>query len=108
MPWFAIRTVYYFGTKADGINVFEERVVSFEAANAEEAHQKADAESDAYAQENNLVAHPEQSGYQQDGEPQIDGYEIWSELFESRQSLEQFYESRYTAYLYAPEPPSEA
>jgi hypothetical protein len=105
MPWFAIRTVYHFGVKADGTNVFEERVVSFEAESAADAHRKADAESDAYALENNFVAHPEQSGYQQDGSPQIDGYEVWSELFESRQTLEQFYASRYTAFLYTPDPP---
>ena len=89
MPWFAIRTVYHFSTKVDGTNVFEERVVSFEAANFEEAHRKADAESDTYARQNKFIAHPEQSAYQQDGLTQIDGCEIWSELFESRESLEQ-------------------
>jgi hypothetical protein len=105
MPWFAIRTVYHFGTKADGTNVFEERVVSFEAESTTEAHRKADEESDAYARENNFVAHPERSGYQLDGLPQIDGYEVWSELFASRQTLEQFYASRYDAFLYTPDPP---
>jgi hypothetical protein len=108
MPWFAIRTVYHFGVKADGTNVFEERVVSFEAASSAEAHHKADVESEAYAKENDFIAHSEQSGYKQDGAALIDGYEIWSELFESRESLEQFYASRYSRYLYMPEPPPEA
>ena len=105
MPWFAIRTVYHFGVKSDGTNVFEERVVCFEAANSAEAHRNADAESDAYARQNNFAVHPEQSGYEQDGSSLIDGYEIWSELFESQESLEQFYASRYSKYLYTPDPP---
>jgi len=105
MPWFAIRSVYHFGAKADGTNVFEERVVCFEAADSEEAHRKADAESDAYAEQNNFAVYPEQSGYKQDGSPLVDGYEIWSELFESRESLEQFYANRYAKYLYTPDPP---
>ena len=31
MAWYAIRSVYLFGVKEDGTNVFEERVVAFEA-----------------------------------------------------------------------------
>jgi len=105
MPWFAIRTVYHFGVKSDGTNVFEERVACFEASNSAEAHRKADAESDAHAKQNNFVVHPEQSGYEQDGSSLLDGYEIWSELFESQESLEQFYANRYAKYLYTPDPP---
>jgi hypothetical protein len=103
MPWYAIRTVYHFGTKNDGTNVFEERVVCFEAASWAEAHAKADTESDKYAKAHEMEAHPEQSGYEQDGEPLIDGYEIWSELFESRDTLEEFYAKRYAAYEYHPD-----
>lgn len=105
MPWFAIRSVYHFGTKSDGTNVFEERVVCFEAASSEEAHKKAQSESTAYAETNGFTAHEEQSGYEQDGDALIDGYELWSELFESKEDLEQFYESRYGKYLYHPEKP---
>ena len=105
MPWFAIRTVYLFGIKADGTNVFEERVVSFEAADSDEAHRKADIESEEYASENNFLPHPEQSGYQLDDEPLIERYEIWSELFEARATLDEFYAARYAAFLYTPEPP---
>ena len=104
MPWFAVRSVYHFGTKNDGTNVFEERVAVFEAANWAEAHSKAEVESEAYAKANNFVAHPEQSGYQQDGSALIDGYEVWSELFESSDTLEQFYVTRYGAYLHTPDP----
>lgn len=102
MSWYAIRTVYWFGRKEDGTNVFEERVVGFSASSWEEAHRKGDAESDEYAEANNFEAHPEQSGYEQDGDPLIDGYELWSELFESPLSLAEFYERRYAAFLYTP------
>ena len=104
MPWYAIQTVYHFGVKADGTNIFEERVMSFEAPNFADAHRKAVAESEAYAKENNFVRYSEQSGYEQDGSPLVDGYELWSELYESRESLEQFYASRYRRYLYTPDP----
>ncbi len=103
MPWYAVRSVYHFGTKSDGSNVFEERVVSFEASGWPEAHAKAEVESEAYAKENNFIAHPEHSGYEQDGEKLIDCYELWSELFEARQSLEAFYAERYAKYEYHPE-----
>lgn len=103
MPWYAARTVYHFGVKNDGTNIFEERVVSFEAADWQEAHAKADAESLAYAKDRNLSVHPERSGYEQDGEQLIDGYELWSELFESRLSLQEFYAERYAKYEYHPD-----
>ena len=103
MAWYAIRTVYLFGQKPDGTNVFEERVVAFEAASWDEANDKGDAESTAYAEVNGLEAHPEQSGYEQDGSALIDGYEVWSELFESRLDLDAFYKQRYEAYAFEPE-----
>jgi hypothetical protein len=103
MPWYAVRTVYHFDTKSDGKNVFEERIVSFNASGWEEAHTKAEAEADAYANERHVVAHPEHSGYEQDGQPLIDGFELWSELFEAFQSLEEFYADRYARYEYHPD-----
>jgi hypothetical protein len=102
MPWYAIRTVYLFGQKPDGTNVFEERVVAFEAASWDEANAKGDAESTAYADANGFEAHPEQSGYEQDGAALVDGYEVWSELFEARLGLEEFYQQRYAAYDFEP------
>jgi hypothetical protein len=104
MPWYAIRTVYLFGVKADGTNVFEERVVCFEAESSDEAHEKAGAESDQYARDNDMEAHPEQIAYLQDGDALIDGYEVWSELYDSRQPLAAFYEARYSAYDHEPDP----
>jgi len=47
-----------------------------------------------------MTAHHEFSGYEQDGSPLIDGYELRSELFESRQSLDEFYADRYGRYEY--------
>ena len=49
MTWYAIRTVYAFGTKDDGTNVFEERIVAFEAPTWDEGHAKARAEAAVYA-----------------------------------------------------------
>lgn len=103
MAWYAIRTVYLFGQKPDGTNVFEERVVAFEAASWDEANAKGDAESTAYAEANGFESHPEQSGYEQDGSALIDGYEVWSELFEAKVDLESFYRQRYEAYAFEPE-----
>lgn len=105
MLWYAIRTVYHFGVKSDGMNVFEERVVCFSGESSDEAHEKAASESQQYEAQNNVVAHPEQSGYRQDGHALIDGYEVWSELFESHSTLEKFYSERYEKYEYHPEAP---
>ena len=41
--------------------------------------------------------------YEQDGDALIDGYEVWSELFESAESLEEFHQSRYGKYEYHPD-----
>jgi hypothetical protein len=104
MPWYAIRSVYHFGVKDDGSNIFEERVVSLHADSWADAHAKGEVESENYSRENGFDCHPEQEGYEQDGEPQIDQYEIWSQLFESRLSLVDFFAERYTRYDYSPEP----
>jgi len=103
MPWFGIRSLYQFGSKPDGTNIFEERVVCFEATDQQAAHAKGEQEGKQYAADNSLTRYPEQVGYEQDGETLIDGYEVWSELFEFRGSLEQFYQQRYTQYNYEPE-----
>ena len=103
MAWFAVRSVYLFGQKTDGTNVFEERVVCFQAESADAAYAKAKQESERYAQDNGCEVFPERVGYEQDGDPLIDGYEVWSELFESRETLADFYAARYTKYDYRPE-----
>jgi len=105
MNWYAVRTVYHFGTKPDGTNIFEERIVAFQAASFDEAHQKADAEAAKYEQDHGLTAHEDQLSYQQDGDELIDGYEIWSQLFEASLSLNEFYAERYTRFDYHPENP---
>lgn len=100
MEWIAIRSVYHFGMTSQGKNVFEERVVCFEAEDFEAAHEKAEKEAVGYAKENDFTVHDEQVGYMQDGQPLIDGYEVWSELFETELSLDDFYKDRYTQYVY--------
>ena len=102
MSWYAVRTVYAFGTKDDGLNVYEERIVAFEASRWYDALAKAREEAVAYALEQDFEAHPDQVGYEQDGSPLIDGYEVWSQLFESSLELEEFYRSRYLTYGYNP------
>jgi hypothetical protein len=103
MAWFAVRSIYLFGQKADGTNVFEERVVCFQAESADAAHDKAKLESERYAADHGFEVFPEREGYEQDGDSLIDGYEVWSVLFESRDSLSDFYAARYTKYDYKPE-----
>jgi len=103
MAWFGVRTLFLFGTKSDGTNVFEERVVCFKAASFDEAHVRARAEAVEYAIEHDMDRHPDQVAYEQDGENLKDGYEVWSELFESREDLESFWQNRYGRYEYHPE-----
>ena len=103
MGWYAVRTVYHFGTKSDGTNIFEERMVAFQAASFDEAHEKADAEAAEYEQAHGFTAHAGQLSYEQDGDDLIDGYEIWSQLFEARLSLNEFYAERYERFEYHPE-----
>lgn len=105
MPWYAIRSVYLFGTKSTGTNVFEERVVCFHSESADDAHVRAELEAQKYAHVNGFDLHPEQSGYEQDGTALVDGYELWSELFEADLGLEDFYAARYAKFLYSPEMP---
>ncbi len=108
MLWFGIRTVYLFGRKSDGTNIFEERIVCFEGASSDEAFDKAAREAADYiaahqANFPDFERHEEQHAYEQDSDPLIDGYEVYSKLYESRESLEKFYENRYTKYEYHPE-----
>lgn len=104
MPWFGVRSIYLFGQKADGTNIFEERVVCFEAANSGEALQRAAAESEQYVANTELAVFPDWRGYEQDGEGLVDGYEVWSTLFEARMSLDEFYAVRYATFEHRPDP----
>jgi hypothetical protein len=100
MALFAVRCVYFVGVKPDGLTVFEERVVAFEAESREAAAAKGDAESDAYAAENGYVAFPELSCYDLDDGAASDGAEVWSELYEDSCSLAEFYAKRYSSVEY--------
>jgi hypothetical protein len=85
------------------MNIFEERIVCFEGESVEVAFRKASAESKKYAAENGFQVHPERESYEQDGEAVADGQEVWSTLFEARESLDDFYTARYRGYDYHPE-----
>jgi hypothetical protein len=101
--WFGIRTIYLFGRKRDGTNIFEERVVAFSGRTVAQAFAKARQEADKYARDLKLKRHPQQVVYEQDGDPLIDGYEVWSELYESRETIRLFVKNRYDRYQYHPD-----
>jgi hypothetical protein len=92
--WFAIRQLFHFAITDDGRNVFEERVVCF-AGTEEEAYDKAEKEAEEYADLHGFVLHSRMDGYRQDDEPLVDGYEVWSMLYESPLSLDEFYAEHY-------------
>lgn len=98
--WFGIRTIFLFGKKKDGTNIFEERIVVFSGNSEEEAFAKAEAEADRYAQNLKMERHPRQDAYSQDDEPLIDGYEVWSMLYESTEDIHSFVKSKYERYEY--------
>ena len=100
MAWFGIRSIYFLGQKYGGMNIFEERVVCFEASSADEAHVKARLESSTYASDCKIQSYPLHEGYKQDGTPLVDGYEVWSVLFQSTESLPEFVANRYERYRY--------
>jgi hypothetical protein len=101
--WFGVRTIYRFGKKKDGTNIFEERIVVFSGATEDEVFAKAEREAENYARSNKLEWHPWQIAYYQDGDPLIDGYEVWSDMFESPEDLQSFVKSRYEKYEYHPD-----
>lgn len=101
--WYGIRAIYLFGKKKDGTNIFEERVVVFSAKTVEKAFVKAEKEADEYAKSHKIKRHPLLEAYWQDGDPLIDGYEVWSELYESRETLNSFVKNRYLRYRYHPD-----
>jgi hypothetical protein len=106
MTWYAIRTVYCWGPRSDGKNVFEERIVAFSGLSSDEAFEKAQQEATVYATARHDIryeSHPEQVSYELKDPGWVDGLEIWSQMFESDESLEQFYENRYSKYDYHPE-----
>lgn len=99
--WFAIRQLFLWGTTDEGLNVFEERIVSF-AGTEEEAYAKATKDADDYAADGGFVVHSQMDGYRQDGEALIDGYEVWSTMYQSPLSLEEFYSGHYEKLAYHP------
>ena len=101
--WFGVRAIYLFGKKKDGTNIFEERIVAISASTIEEALAKAKREADEYAAALKMERHPWLEGYEQDGDALIDGYEVWSNLYESSEDLRSFVESRYGKYEYHPD-----
>lgn len=82
------------------MNIFEERICVFSGTSFEEAFAKAELEADTYAEDISAICHSHQEAYEQDGDTLIDGYEVWSQLFEFNGELEEFFRSRYARYDY--------
>ena len=82
--------------KKYGITVPE----GFLAESFEEAHEKGKSESELYAKENDFDVHSEQLVYKQDGKQLLDGYELWSELYQAPLDLESFYKEHYLKHAY--------
>ncbi len=101
--WYGVRSLCLFGQKQDGKNVFEERILVFSGLGPEEALSKALAELNEYTTFHKLVGHPEVVAYEQDGDALIDGYEVWSELYETVEDLDTFWNSRYERCKYNPD-----
>jgi hypothetical protein len=101
--WYGIRSIFLFGRKKDGTNLFEERVVVFSAVTVEQAFAKARKEADAYAKVINGKRHSYMEAYIQDGDALIEGYEVWSVLYEARESLNAFVRKQYDKYEYHPD-----
>jgi len=106
MNWYAIRSIFHFGKKENGLNIFEERIVVFCGKDKMEAFDKSEKETTVYANNEankDFAVHSDMELYQQDGDPLIDGYEVWSQLFESTESLDDFFKNRYKKYEYHPD-----
>jgi hypothetical protein len=101
--WFGVRSLCLFGKKKDGKNIIEERVLVFSGCDEKEAFSKALAELDEYTKCLKTVGYPEVVGYEQDGDELIDGYEVWSELYETAEDLDAFFQSRYGKFKYQPD-----
>ena len=101
--WYGVRSIFLFGRKKDGTNVFEERIVAFSGATVVRVFAKAKKEAEAYAKALNMKLHPCTEAYTQDGDALIDGYEVWSVLYESREPLRSFFKNRYDRYEYHPD-----
>lgn len=104
MPWFGVRSVYLFGQKSNGTNLFEERIVCFEAATIDDALEQAMSESEQYADEGNFELYPEWTASEYEGNARLDACEVWSAVFEARMSLDEFFDARYTRFEHHPEP----
>lgn len=84
--------------------MFEERICIFSGKTDSDAFKKARKEAREYARILHFMHHPVQEAYLQDGDPLIDGYEVWSQLFEFRGDLDAFVRERYERFTYHVDP----
>jgi len=95
--WFAVRSVFKFGEKKDGTNIFEERVVLFRAENEKEAFARAEDEAREYLDEDDdEEMHPHLELYKIDDDvDDLDGQEVWSFLTQSDLEIEDHFDERF-------------
>ncbi len=104
--WFAVRTIYKFGKKKNGRNIYEERIVTFSGINLDEIWHKAEIEANEYSlhlRYNGKLKYITTMAYLQDGDKLIDGYEVWSCQYESNYPIRKFIKQKYDVFEYNPD-----
>jgi hypothetical protein len=96
MPWFAVRMIYEHSRRANG-GVFEERIVLFQAEDAEAAHALALEESRQYLKINPQFKRSNHAEVYALGKTNasLHGEEIWSSLLISPLNLDELVHDRY-------------
>jgi hypothetical protein len=102
--WFGVRSLFLFGKKQDGTNIIEERIVVYSGQDWEDVFAKAEQADAAYIRDSAMMVHPWREAYEQDGDALIDGYEVWSTLYETPSSLDEFVHQHYECPAFHPDP----
>src|SRR5262245_19172666 len=95
--WYAIRAVYEHGREDDGTGVFCERVLLFQAPDAEKTVEQAKRESDQYLKLNpefRRVGEWSAFGLQ-NNRSHGSGAEVWAMVYLDKRSGEDFYHGHY-------------
>ena len=61
--WFGVRSVFFWGTRADGMNIFEERICVFSGESFDDAFAKSEKEADSYAEFHGFICHSMQEAF---------------------------------------------
>jgi hypothetical protein len=95
---FSVRAIYLHGVESDGVSVYEERIVMFDAPDADAAGKEAENESREYLSVNPGFKRVSPFVIFRIGASLNDrGTEIWSGLSRSRLEPSGYYRHRYTS-----------